>query len=311
MIDLRQLQHFVVLSEELHFRRAAERLFMTQPPLTHSIQAMERELGVDLFSRSRRHVALTKAGEALLVEARATLERSSRLVEVAKRAARGEVGTLRIGFSISASFARPFTRALRTFALAYPDIALELTRTTATIGLNALRQGALDICITRPFHPIQLPSNLQHTIIQRDRLMLILHADHPLATRVSLPLKAIASEPFIFYQKEQGTAIYQQVMDLWEAAGLMPEVARELGDGPTIMSFVAAGLGVSVLPSSLQVIKFDDIVWRKVEANSRLTESAVAVVYPKVQPMGLPQTIFLETLNRFAHTSPDSLLGTT
>src|SRR6202000_1610210 len=114
-VDLRQLRHFVTVCEELHFRRAAERLCMMQPPLTQSIQGLKTDLGVALFERTKHRVALTKAGEALLGETRAALAQADRFVATAHRARLGQVGTLRIGFSISAFFCPPFTHTLSKF----------------------------------------------------------------------------------------------------------------------------------------------------------------------------------------------------
>jgi DNA-binding transcriptional LysR family regulator len=299
MIDLRQMRHFVTVCEELHFRRAAERLGMTQPPLTQSIQAMERELGVALLQRSRRHVELTKAGELLLVEARASLAQADRMMLVAQRAKRGEMGTLRVGFSISASFVRAFTQSVHVFQRTHPDVALELQRITGPRWIALLERREIDLCVVRPTYPIALPSGLKHLVLQRDRLMLLLHANHRLHAAQSVPLSAVADEPFILHPPHEATAVYQQVMRLWAAAGIAPRVTQELVDTPTIMGLVAAGIGFSILPSMQSVIRIDDVIWRPIDVEHALTETGVVLVYPADRRDEMPQAAFLDLITQF------------
>ena len=262
MIDLRQLRHFVTICEELHFRRAAERLGMSQPPLTQSIQAMERELGMELLLRSRRGVQVTRLGALVLAEARATLAQANQLMTVADRARRGQIGSLRVAFSISAPFARPFTQAVQMFRKLYPNVTLHLQRTSGIRWLGMLERDEVDICVTRPLHPIDLPAGLSHLIVQRDRLMLLLHVDHPAARKPRIRLSELAGDPFIVHPRSEGTAVYRQVMNLWTASGMVPKVTEEYGDAATMMGVVASGGGVTILPSMLRMIHHEDIAWR-------------------------------------------------
>ncbi len=293
MIDLRQMRHFVTVCEELHFRRAAERLGMTQPPLTQSVQAMERELGVALLRRDRRHVALTKAGELLLAEARAALAQADRMMMVAQRAKRGELGTLRVGFSISASFVRAFTQSVHSFQQNNPDVALELRRITGPHWLGLLEQGVLDLCVVRPTYPIALPAGLTHKVLQRDRLMLLLHARHRLHKAASLPLTAVAEEAFILHPPGDPTAVHHQVKRLWDSVRLTPRITQELVDTSSIMGLVAAGIGLSILPSMQSAIHIDDVIWRPIDAPNKLTETGVVLVYPTAHQHEMPQAAFL------------------
>ncbi len=272
---------------------------MTQPPLTQSIQAMERELGVALLRRSRRHVELTKAGELLLVEARAALAQADRMMLVAQRARRGEMGTLRVGFSISASFVRAFTHSVHMFQQAHPGVTLELCRITGPRWLSLLEQGAIDLCVVRPTYPIALPSNLKHVVVQRDRLMLLLHASHRLHTAQSVPLSAVAEEPFILHPPHDATAVHQQVKRLWSAVGIVPRVSQELVDTSTIMGLVAAGIGISILPSMQSAIRIDDVIWRPIEAAPALTETGVVLVYPADRRCEMPQAAFLDLITQY------------
>jgi DNA-binding transcriptional LysR family regulator len=296
MVDLRQLRHFVTVCEELHFRRAAERLGMTQPPLTQSIQGLEAELGVALFERTKHRVALTKAGEALLGEARAALTQADRFVATAHRARLGQVGTLRIGFSISASFCRPFTQAMRNFQRDYPDVTLELRRIMATGWMDMLMQGDLDLCVIRPVYPVQLPASLRYVTVQQDELMLLLNRGHPLRKKRAIALADVAGEPFILHPARNLAAVHTQVMKLWTAAGLVPQVSQEIIDTPTIMGLVAAGMGLSILPSIQKVIRVDDVIWRPLDAHPALTATGVIAVCTAARAVEAPQAAFLDLI---------------
>ncbi len=296
MVDLRQLRHFVTVSEELHFRRAADRLGMTQPPLTQSIRGLETELGVALFTRTKHHVALTKAGEALLGEARASLAQADRFVATAQRARRGQVGTLRVGFSISAPFCRAFIQAMRSFQRDYPDVALELHRIMATGWRDMLVRGDLDLCVIRPVYPVQLPASLHYVTVQQDALMLLLNSGHRLGSKRAIALADVAEEPFILHPARSLAAVYAQVMKLWTAAGLVPRVSQEIIDTPTIMGLVAAGMGLSILPSIQQVIHVDDVIWRPIKADTALTSTGVIAVCTAARAAEAPQAAFLDLI---------------
>ncbi|OZI32079.1 hypothetical protein CAL29_30040 [Bordetella genomosp. 10] len=300
MIDLRQLRHFVAVSEEMNFRRAADRLCITQPPLTQSIQALESELGVQLFIRSRRHVELTKAGEVLLAEAKATLDQANHMLNTAHRAARGEVGTLKVGFSISASFATPFTRAMHEFQNLHPDVALQLTRVTATFGLERVERGELDVCVTRLSNAAWLSDKLDHIAILQDELNLVLHASDAAAREPSVSLSDVVDRPFIMYSRQQGTTIYKQVASLWAASGLTPNFTQEFGDGAMILGLVAGGCGISVLPSSLKRINISDVAWRAIRADKSLTDSAVVAAFLPSSRKEPIQSAFIDLLARNA-----------
>src|SRR5919198_6709612 len=192
-ISLRQLRCFITVAEELHFRRAAERLNMSQPPLTQRIKDMERELGVELFRRLGKNVKLTDAGRVVLKSAREMLAQAEGLYEVAERAGRGEYGRIRVGMTISALFFHSVGQTMRMFQQQHPDVTLELTLVTSGPALEGLRQRKFDLCLVRAF-PAPLPPNCEETIIARDRMMVVLPAGHPQATNPRVALSAIADE---------------------------------------------------------------------------------------------------------------------
>ncbi len=294
MISPQRLRHFVAVAEELHFRRAAARLNMSQPPLTQSIQLLERELDVVLFKRTQRRVELTRIGELLLPAARAALTQTRRFEETARRAAQGAVGRLRVGFSRSAPFVPGFVRTVREFRADRPEVALDLVPTSASSALDELRNGEIDIAVVRPFLPLSLPPGLAHVTIQRDALMLVLHASHRFATRRRLALRKVAEEPFILYPRYRATVIFQQTMALWTQAGILPRVTQEAPDAPTIMGLVALGMGISILPSALKSIHVDDIAWLGIEGAGGADASSVVLIYPEETAQEPPQSRFIE-----------------
>src|SRR5262249_18042786 len=174
-ISLRQLRCFVTVSEELHFRRAAERLNMRQPPLTQRIKDMERDLGVKLFRRVGNKVELTDAGRMVLNPAREMLAQAERLFEVAPRAARGEYGRIKIGLAMTALFFDCVRQTMQMFQQQYPGVVLELSLITSGLALQTLRQRKLDLCLVRTF-PGEVPPDCEKTVIARDRLLLVLPA---------------------------------------------------------------------------------------------------------------------------------------
>jgi len=279
-LSLRLLRCFVTVAEELHFHRAAERLNMRQPPLTQRIKGMEQDLGVELFRRIGNRVELTDAGRVVLKSAKDTLAQAEGFCEVAERAARGECGRIRVALTTTALFFDSVQQAMRNFQHEHPDVSLELTHVSSGPAMTGLRQRSLDVCLIRPFLS-PLPPDWEETVIERDRLMLVLPAGHPQTRAKRIPLSAVADERFISLARKRGIALYAQTMHLWEKSGLKPRVAQEAHNGPAVMGLVAAGLGYSILPSSLQTIRFERVTWRAIEIDDRWTESSLNLVYHK------------------------------
>lgn len=242
-MELRHLRSFVVVAEELHVGRAAARLHLTQPSLSRQIAALERDVGVPLFTRIRRRFGLTPAGEIFLTAAREVVRRADDAVHDAQRAHRGELGTLRLRFVQSATF-EALPRLLAAFRAAHPDVALDVETMTTIRQVAALRSGHIDIGLIRP--PISEPT-LTTRVISRDPLVAALPAGHPLAKRRRLPLAALADEPFVLYTRASGPSVQDAIIGHCIAAGFSPRIIQEAADVQTIVSLVAAGLGVSLL----------------------------------------------------------------
>jgi DNA-binding transcriptional LysR family regulator len=259
--DLKQLLYFVTVAEELHFGRAADRLHISQPPLSQSIQRLERELGLQLLVRNRRNVALTEAGQILLKEARVALTQGNRFRNAARQLALGKMGTLRIGYTLSVPFLPAFMSTVRSFRAESPEVGLELFKTKSSNGIDAVHQSMLDVAVIRKF--VSVPSSLDCTLLTQDRFMLILPRTHPLARRKSVAMRHLMGETFVEYPREDQPGLHDYVRQTWLNGQAKPSRIQEASDTLTIMALVAAGLGVSILPNTLRAIKLSDLIWRE------------------------------------------------
>ena len=256
-MELRHLRYFVAVAEELHFTRAAERLHIAQPPLSQQIRALEAELGVELFARTRRSVALTDAGAALLVRAREMLAVAQSLPEELKRVARGEVGELRIGFTSTL----PLTRVLRDVVAdhrrAHPRVALQLREMHTALQFEALRRGDLDVGLVR--YNERAPDGIRLSLLRRDPLRLVLPATHRFARRKSVAIAECREEHFIGFPGSAGTGTGPLLARLCAQAGFEPTIAQEAREATTQIGLVAAGLGIAVLPAPLEAVRIEGV----------------------------------------------------
>jgi DNA-binding transcriptional LysR family regulator len=278
-VELRQFRYFVAVAEELHFSRAAERLHIGQPPLSLQIQAIERELGVTLFNRNRRKVELTDAGKLFLVEARAALAQAAYAVETAKRAARGEVGNLRISFTTSAPLTSVFTRTVREFRELQPAVHLDLRIQISQSILDDLLLGNIDVGLIRPAASHPIPAGISAFPVVQDRLLLVLPANHALTRwKGRIPIKALEGERFVLRQRGSGAGFYEQVLQICARAGFAPNVVQEATEPPTILGMVATGIGVTIAPALLQAIHVEDIVWRELDLGQEAVSAILLVM---------------------------------
>ncbi|HEY7063164.1 MAG TPA: LysR family transcriptional regulator [Chloroflexota bacterium] len=272
-MELRHLRYFVAVAEELHFGRAAARLHIAQPPLSRQIQQLEAELGVALFDRGQRRVRLTDAGAVFLGEARAVLARAEQAAEAARRAARGEVGSLVIGFIGAASYS-VLPAVVPAFRARLPAAELVLHEMTTAEQLDALRAGRIRAGFVRP--PVAGPA-LAAEIILREPLVVALPAGHPLAARRRLAVAALADEPWVLFPRRLAADLYDQIMALCERAGFRPRVAQEALQMQTVARLVGAGSGVSLVPRSVQQLHGAGVAYRPLrDAPAAAVEMAIA-----------------------------------
>lgn len=261
-MELRHLRYFVAVAEELHFTRAAERLHIGQPPLSQQIAALETELGARLLERSKRSVRLTEAGRLFLADARRILALSEQAAVNARRAARGEAGELRIGFTFSTPFTPLFASVINRYRQQFPAVTLTLHEMATQRQIEAIGQRTLDLGFVRP--PEQSPPDtVRLTTLRQDPLLLVLPVNHPLAAKPAIAIRDLAGAPFVMYPKNAGTGIYPQIFRLCAAAGFVPHVAQEAGEAPAIIGLVAAGCGIAVLPASFDSIRLEGVCYRR------------------------------------------------
>ncbi len=270
-MELRHLRYFVTVAEELHFGRAAAKLFIAQPPLSQQIQQLERELGVPLFTRTSRRVQLTPAGEAFLLEARQILKSVSRAVDTAQWAARGEIGWLGIGFAASATYDL-LPNVLHDFRAAFPEVSLSLQELNAAEQAAALRDKTIHVGFARPYVP---RPELVVSAVQREPFLAAFPEAHSQAGDKPLRLSELADEPFISFPELPKPSYAETVRLACESAGFTPRVVQEVREMQTALSLVAAGFGVALLPASVRHLHRDGVVYRPLEEPAPRTELAV------------------------------------
>lgn len=255
-IDLRLLRQFVAVAEELHFRRAARRLAMSQPPLTAAIQRLEAEIGATLLERGNRAVALTPAGATLLEEARALLRQADHAVLAARDAAAGRLGIVRLGYVGSAMYGR-LPATIRSLRRHHPGLRLELREATTAAQVAALHAGELDIGIVIP--PFGGEAGLHVQAFDADRLAIALPAAHPLSSQTGLRLADLAGEPFVLWPAREGRGFHDRVIRLCTGAGFVPEVVQEAHGMHAVLSLVAVEAGVSIVPAAMASVRPSEI----------------------------------------------------
>ncbi|PBN01001.1 LysR family transcriptional regulator [Pseudomonas aeruginosa] len=295
-MELRHLRYFIAVAEELHFGRAAERLGISQPPLSQQIQALEEEIGARLFERTNRRVELTDAGRLFLDESRQVLAQVDKAVLLARRAHLGELGELKIGFTSSAPFTSTIPSSIHAFRKAYPDVHLDLQEMSSRQVLKALLEESLQVGVIRP---LALPDAVHWVELFREPLVAVLRADHPLAagSEDGVAIAALAEEPFVFFPRSYGTGLYDQVIALTRQAGFSPRIAQEASEAMTIIGLVSAGLGVSILPASFRRTRVDGVVYRTLSD----PEATTAVWLVRRQNEGSPLALsFIDLVTREA-----------
>lgn len=291
-MELRHLRYFVGVAEELHFARAAARLGISQPPLSQQIGQLEAQLGVRLFDRTSRSVKLTSAGAAFLPAARATLEQAERAANVARRAARGELGELNIGFNASAPFVPLIAKAIHDFRQNFPDVNLVLTELAGRPQPTALVDHALDICFMRSHRRPEVCSVIEVEPVLRERMFVAMHPGHPLADQREVSLSDLADQEMLIYMRESGpTAFTEELLEILRRAGVQPRIAHTVREVSTLFGLAAAGMGITVLAESLCALQSAKLIYRPLSGPESVT--GMWLLYLKDTP-SLPCRNFLE-----------------
>ena len=290
MIETRLLRYFVAVAEFGHLTRAAERLGIRQPPLSQQIRLLERQLGVTLFQRQPRGMALTESGAAFLAEARGILQRMDEAVAHVRGIAAGERGRIAIGFTGSAAF-HPFVPSvLRSFRQSSPGVTLVLEESSSSELIQALEAERLDAAFIRA-PSLSLPGLVAEAVLE-ERMLAALPTAHPRAPhgrggRQPLPLAALRHETFILYRRHSGAGLYDGILSACRAAGFSPFIGQEAPRMLSTLSLVAAGLGISVVPVSMRRLNLEGVAYRALEPMPEL----VAPIHLAYRTGPLPETL--------------------
>lgn len=284
-MDMRHLRCFVAVAEELHFGRAAQRLHLTQPPVSLAIKELEEELGVRLLERTSRRIALTPAGHEALQDARTVLASADLLRRRAQEAASGLMGSLTIGFiSLPAySFLPPL---LRQFSQAYPRVKLSLLEGTTDQLIHDVENGRVDIGMV--FQTSDLPATLQAQKVLDEPLVVALPEGHPAASQATVPLARLAQEQFLGFERHNGPLMFDAIVAACMKQGFSPQIftARQMH---TIVSMVSGGLGVALVPASVMALGRQGVVYRPLRGDK--PHVATVAVWRKSDHSPVVQTL--------------------
>ncbi len=279
-MKLNQIEYFVVLAEELHFGRAAERLHRSQPPLSRQIRLLEEELGVDLFTRNAQRVSLTDAGRAFLHEIRPVLRRVWQAAEAARRAAAGETGHLAVSATGSAIFGI-LPRVLRAFRARHPRVALELHQAPKGAQIQALKERRIAIAFVRS---LTEDEELAHDLVLEEPLLVALGRENPLAARAAISLADLAGQGFILYRGQSSPSIADQIVHHCQQAGFSPRVAQEADDMQSAAALAALDIGVTLVAASLSQMQLRDLVYRPLAGEGKLPTTRLYAAYRRDDP---------------------------
>lgn len=258
-MELRQLRYFVAVAEELHFRRAAAQLHISQPPLSQQIARLEQELGCRLLNRTRRRVELTPAGEAFLRDARAMLGELEVTIATVRRIDAGQAGLLRVAF-VGSALLSIVPGIVQRFRRGRPNVEIELRERSTLEQLRALNAGVADVGLVRP--PIDPDPALRAEVVMRERTVAAIPSGHRLAKLRRVPLERFAAEPLVLFPREQAPGFHDLLTRRLAATGTAPQVVQYAPEMLTIIGLVAAGIGVSPVPASVARLALDGVTYR-------------------------------------------------
>ncbi|MBF8178438.1 LysR family transcriptional regulator [Herminiimonas sp. KBW02] len=294
-IELRQLRHFVTVAEEMHFGRAAQRLHMTQPPLSQSIQALEALLGVQLFRRTSRSVALTPAGIALLPEAQRILQQTAALPDLMRRAASGASGRLSLAFVSTADYS-VLPHFLREFREAYPQVEIDLREATTDVQLDELTQGRIDVGLLIPPLPDKARLQLDYLPVLSEPLILAVPKGlNAVRGKQTVALQAVAELPLIIFPRRIAPAFHDAILACYRDAGLTPHIGQEAIQMQTIIGLVSAGMGIALVPQSVSNLKRPGVDYKALADKTPLVETGMAWRRDNTSPV---LNAFLELLRK-------------
>lgn len=266
-MEVRHLRYFIAVAEELHFTRAADRLHMAQPPLSQQIHQLESELGVQLFHRTKRQVALTAAGKIFLKQVYKILIDIEKTCESARRAQRGEIGNIIVGFTGTATY-DILPNLLQPYRSTFPFVDISVLQLSTTDQIQSLLNEEINIGILCA--PIQ-NSQLNFEVIHQESFIIAMPRNHPLATKSDpIEIEEFSKELYIMIPRKSGQTYYDSIINICHTAGFSPNITQEVHELHTSISLVAAGMGVAIVPSSIQNLRVKGIIYRQLASVSAL-----------------------------------------
>jgi DNA-binding transcriptional LysR family regulator len=273
-MELRHFRYFLAVAQEGNVTRAAEKLGIGQPPLSQQILALEREMGVQLFRRTGHGVTLTESGQALLADAKRLLDDADNAVLNAQRAGRGETGHIHLGFTASSAFNPAVPALIRAFRNAYPGVGLSLTEGNTAQLLNWLEEGRLDLAFLRP--GLHAFTGIALYRIADEEMKIVLPLKHPLAQQASVPLSALANEPFVLIPRAASPTLHDEIVSACREAGFEPKLGQQAPQLSSVVSLVSAEFGISIVPASVSQIHAEGVVYAGISGASVRTRLALA-----------------------------------
>jgi DNA-binding transcriptional LysR family regulator len=273
-MELRHIRYFLAVAEERHFTRAAAKVGIGQPPLSQQIKDLELEVGARLFHRLAHGAELTPAGEAFLAGVKEMPGLAARAAKAARRAARGETGSLRVGFTASSAFNPIVPGTIRAFRRAFPGIDLTLEEANTTRLLAGLQDESLDLAFVRP--DSAGTEALQVRVICEEPMVAALPVNHPCAASVEVDLADLRTDPFLLFPRPVSPTLYDSVIAACRKAGFDPVMGQTAPRMALIVTLVAAELGVSIVPASLSQLVVTGVAYRPIAASAPVTRLALA-----------------------------------
>jgi DNA-binding transcriptional LysR family regulator len=281
-MELRHLRSFAAVAEERNFTRAAARLNIAQSPLSQQIRQLEREIGVRLFARTTRSVALTYAGQIFYERITAALAATDEAVDAAGKADRGELGTLAVGFTGSATY-ELLPTLVRAYVDRHPEVTLEVRSDMVTPRqVEALLDGSLAVAILRP--PVTVPGIAVETI-RREPVVVLLASRHPMSVQREIDLSDLRDEWFVSYPNNPPSTMYSIMRSACDTAGFVPRIRQVVADSAALVALVAADTGVALVPASLRHLRVNGATFRPLRSPRITTGLALAYRESDVNPL--------------------------
>jgi len=290
-VDLRHLRYFIAVAEELHFTKAAARLHISQPPLSRQILELEQELGVTLLIRTRRHIELSNAGRVFLDKARQILLAADSAIVETQRAQRGEIGRLAVGFFEQTAYTL-LPPILRTFQENFPGVEVQLRWFPVIEQVQALMRGEIDIAFVRPVVDLE---GVSREMLLKEPFVLAVPSTHAFAGQDAVSIDECAGERIINYTQSLAPDYHAGINLACAKAGFVPKADLEVGQVYTALGLVSAGVGVAFVPSSVQRLRFENLVYKPLR--ERQLRSEVFLAWTHANPSSLLMA-FVESSKR-------------